>query len=508
MSSNKISTEPDLTRPPLGGLSSSAMRQPKTTNPPSGNTGGIPGQGAARPGHPNPTEGGFADNLLRTSSTENKGDPDASHARVARNTIQPATECTPPLKSGSRRSRARKTTLKMAKFLDDWFFDWMTLTMPNPQTGKGQRLGGDEGRAIDGEATASLMRWARSQNLWRLRVAGGTDGYGAAAHLGLDPTDRERLVSIRSGHATNMPGAEISGGDGQCHDLALSARRLLGPVLVARADVTQDFSREGLWDELLEYARSQVGAGAGKGLRPPRVFESETGRTFYFGSDGVSVRVYEKDLERVAKGKLALENADPNLVRVEFTFRPESRRKAAFGDLDPGEMLCTSRWARAMVEHLAVLVEVADEGENTLAKREVERMPDASTVQDRADHMMRQSMGSVVKAAASHIVHERFDGDWEAAAKSGELDSDELRSATLYTLTAGLDVLGTVDLFLLNGGIHALRYEEDLALAMSIDLENYITDQADRRDVAKRRLCDALADAGVQACEPDVGHAA
>ena len=77
-------------------------------------------------------------------------------------------------------------------------------------------------------------------------------------------------------------------------------------------------------DALLDYARRMSKASK---MAAPRVIESDTGRTFYWGKGEASVKVYQKDLERVADGKLAVEDADPHLVRVEFGFRPNRTRR-------------------------------------------------------------------------------------------------------------------------------------------------------------------------------------
>lgn len=442
-------------------------------NPPNGNTGGISRHGIVPNGE---------------NAWTAKPEPSKLPADVPQNT--------PPRK---RASRARKTSPAMQDFLGLWFLDWLTLTIPNPKTGKGSRPQGDDGEAIQREAELRLMMWARTQGLWSLRVGNGSDGFKGAALLGWKPTDKERVASVRSGHATNMPSLEITGGDGACDDLAESARRLLGPVLVARADVTLDMSQPDLWDDLLAYAKDQSGTGAGKGMKAPRVMAGECGRTFYWGGDGVSVRVYEKDLERVARGKLDRADADEDLVRVEFTFRPESRRKAAFADLTPGEMLGTSRWARRMVETLGQMVGYTARGD-TMGETKVREMPDATTTEQRAQRVIRQAAKTTIAAAAAGIVIRDFGGDWNAA----EFDAETLHAAAVSLISDELRDLGTAADFIETNGLERVQDDDERAAHMARALRVYLSEQASETERAKAGLEAAMRHAGVGSSSSNV----
>lgn len=448
--------------PQADGLSARAMPsgpRPRPSNPPISNTGGI----------------------LRHSQ-QNKAlpplpaFPDAG--AVPHNT--------PPRKT--RGSRARQTSDAMAKFAELWFFDWLRITACNPQTGKGVK----DDPMMERVAVHAMTLWAKSQGLHCLGVGNGTDGYMAGGRLGLTPIDRDSVGAIRAGHKTNMPGLELSGADGACDALAKSALDLLGPVLLARADVTLDWSQPGLWDDLYDYAVSETGKGAGKGLKPPTVIRSETGRTFYWGGKDTRIKVYQKDLERVAKGKLGPAEADEDLVRIEITFRPAADEKAAFSRLSPGDMLGTRRFVRRFVERLARIVEYTGE-DDTMGETRVDRTPDASTIDDRAAHVIRQAARTCVKAAASRIVYEQFSGDWHRAV----IDPGELHARAVDLISDQIKEMGTADAFVSGAGLDEVRTEEDRAHIMADALADWIEDRQVEREAAQARLSAALARSGV-----------
>lgn len=379
----------------------------------------------------------------------------------------------------------------MARFLDLWFFDWLTVTIPNPTTGKGQRPeAGGKSDEMEREAILRLARWARSHDLHQIRIGNGSDGFRAGLHLGWTPADKERVATIRAGHSTNMPSLELPGADGACDDLARSALARLGPVLVARADVSLDLSRPGLWDALHRYAVHQTGAGGGRGMKPPRVIHSDLGRTFYWGGDAVSLKVYEKDLERVARGKLAPADADQNLVRIEFTFRPETRKKAAFARLSPGEMIGTSVWARRFVEHLARITGAA-EATDEMGKVRVAELADASTVEDRARHVIGQAVKTCIAAAAFGVVRDEFGGKWGAAMMR---PSVLIRRAT-EMIERQITEMGVADQFVETAGLDKLRTREERAALMADQPDSYLIRLTDNTREAQEHLAATVSEA-------------
>lgn len=400
-------------------------------------------------------------------------------------------ETAPPLPDAQRPvpSRwAKRTAPAMDAFLQGFFFDWLTITVPNSISGKGVRPLGDEGAAMVREAENRLALWAMKNRLFRGRLGNGTDGYRGAANLVDDPTASERVATIRTGHATNMPGLELPGADGRCATLARSALADLGPVLVARADASRDQSVPGLWDALLGYARENSRAAPGDhGLKPPRLLISETGRTFYWGSDGVKLKVYEKDLERVAAGKLDADEADPHLVRVEFSFSPSSKRKAAFAALSPGDMVRTSVWARRFAEYLARLLGEADE-RDVMAKQRVSETPDPVTVEERAQRGLAQYAGTIMAAAASRIVHRDHGGDWWSAPVS----PDEVEAEAVALVVGHFREHMAADDFLSRRGLLSVADDEERALVLAEDLRAYMTRQVEATEAATKRLREAL----------------
>jgi len=460
-----IKSNPCASQPSLSQRAQATVR--RSAYPPIGNTGGISRHGI---------------------DTEGKNAP--SNDKIDSHAASDVPQNTPPLRA--RRSRARQTTADIQKFLGFWFFDWLTTTIQNPETGKGSRPDGAAGDQLETDAVQTMMSWAVSQGLHCIGVGTGSDGFEAGAKLALSPVDKETVGRVRSGHKTNMPGLELSGADGACDPLARSALDLLGPVLVARADVSLDWSQPGLWDDLLAYAQAQTGKGAGKGMMQPRIMTSETGRTFYWGSKTVGVRVYEKDKERAANGKIAVDDADPDLVRIEFTFRPETRRKAAFAALNPGQMIGTSRWARRMVIALAQMIGYAGQDAD-MSETKVSEMPDASTVHDRAAHVIKQAAKTCIKAAADLIRMEDHGGDWSQTV----IDPNRLHHRAMRLISEQIADMGTATSFVLDAGLDRLRTQEERAEEMAFMLSDWINDRRKEKVLARDRLTAAVVQAGL-----------
>lgn len=324
---------------------------------PLGGAGGDPRQSPAN-------AGGFEPEAVKASASETApvGASMTDHQR------DDAANCTPPGVPArkARPSRAKRTTAAMENFLGQFFFDWLSATVPNGKTGSGEkrRAAPDKpdhaedraGLAEEEAATLLLNRFAVAHGLHRRRLGNVRDGYGGGNFFGASPVEGDHFVVVRTGHSTVMPSIDISGGDGRCATLAPLALRELGPLNISRADVSHDHSAEGYFDALVAYAEADTS-------RPsrPRIVDEGHGRTMYWGkrSDEAMVRVYEKDMERVAKKKLPADQADPHLVRVEISINPPSADKAAMGKLaaerGPGALLGAIVWVRRFVERVAVL---------------------------------------------------------------------------------------------------------------------------------------------------------
>lgn len=395
-----------------------------------------------------------------------------------------------------RKSRASATTPEMQAFIDAWFFDWLSVTIPNGLDGTGRlrRAAKDEadpeedlaGRFESREAERALTRWAVAQGLRQQRVGHGTDGYKGAAHYGASPVEGDRLATIRAGHSTTMPGLEIPGGGGACVHLAPSALSQLGPVNLARADVSFDWSQAELFDALLAYARAE---SARSGRRSPRTEDRGQGRTFYWGEGGeVQLRVYEKDAELHAKGKL-VGPPDPRRVRIEFSFAPhKAPAKAGLARLaaekGPGALLGISLWVRRMVQHIAVLTGATGENANRLAVSRIERLPVSATVMNRARGCLHMSVRTLCRAAAAEIVAECHGGDWLAA----EVGPDEIKAGVLAMVDTYLDASAEPARAASGLGLGEARDIDDEAARNVADLGRWMDRNAREVEDARRRL--------------------
>ena len=470
---------------PAGSLSARAMAgvvRPSATaiNPPSGNTGGSFRQ-----------------------SPELKGKSGISLNGSA-------TKCPPP----PRKSRGKVTTPKMEAFSRLWFFDWLTLTIPNGLTGTGEkrrstpaqraeamrlegparseaisRLDGEDRHGVreETDAVENLCLFAVVQGLRPQRIGRGSDGYNGGLSYGENPTDGDRLLSVRAGHKTNMPGIEISGGDGACERLAPHALNLMGPVLLARADVSYDHSQEGLYDSLLDYCRRVSRATK---MAAPRTIESETGKTFYFGKGEASVKVYHKDLERVARGKINPDDADPHLIRVEFTFAPKSNDKAGMARLasnGAGHLLGVTHWVRNMVEEVGRLTGVTEKGDAMGVARK-EKRPDPRTASDRSNHGLEQYAKTHCSAVVTEIVRERFGGDWLKA----EITAEEVREAVLDRVARHLDASQAPASVVSNLGVDGVRSVNEEASRNAVSLRDWMDRQHKEREESRLMLENAL----------------
>ena len=444
-------------------------------NPPYGNTGGTLGKNSKK----------YSKNkYINKRKTKQKDVND----RTIKNVMS---QTTPPIEGGAKlkRTRAKQTSQSMSKFLENWFFDWLTLTIPNPEDGKGSktaiRSDGQEREAID-----RLSSWAALQGLRKLRVGRGSDGYAGGLNLAFDPTDSERLATIRAGHATNMPGLEIPGGRGHCVTLAPSALSALGPVMLARADVSLDVKREGLFEELHELCE-EFAESRKKMEKPTLRGDENSGRTLYFGGKGASLKVYEKGKERVAKGTAEEgdEAAADDLIRIEFTLRGEKTNQKhglakIAADNGPGALLGTVCWIRRFVEILAEKLGFEQKGGAILAVQRIEGRPDPRPIEARARHGRKQYAGVFVREAAKALILERGE-NWETAS----FDFDELVEKAVDRLRPALNQAASD--FVNFNSIGQLRDSEERAEDLRFDLENWLQQFQAETEGAKALLTDA-----------------
>lgn len=328
-----------------------------------------------------------------------------------------------------RKSRAVPLTPDAADFLGSFRWDWWQFTLPNPVTGKGRM--DDMSPRERAESLESLMDFGISIGLRAKPVKGGANGYRAGTPFALKVSDKGGVLTVYSGHRTNMPGVSITGGHGACHGIAEQAKARFGQLLLARADVSVDMTFPGAYEQIR--LMSELFA-RDRGIRTKESGTIEEGRTFYLLTDAAQLRIYQKDLERVASGELKIEDADPDLIRVEFVFRPQSRAKRAFSDMSPAQMIRAVHWTRLYAGTLGQLVGALPEG-TVIPIQRLERDAEAELSEDARLAHMRFQWGGIMCAHAVRELEESgvdlmgVDLDEVISARAGDMFGRLLRGS-------------------------------------------------------------------------------
>lgn len=325
------------------------------------------------------------------------------------------------LKCNGKSERAPTSSPELSELLEAFFFDWYQITLPNREGKSSCVVGGEE----EAEAVEAALRWCSDQGMHPGRVSGGHNGYRAALPWHRDAGSKEVVCRVNSGSSSGiMPNIMLTGGHGACATLAPRLQKAFPEARLSRADAALDWSQEGLWDELLSMARKL--AKSNVKLGGVRTIESDTGRTFYLGSrtSTVSLRVYEKDLERVARGVIDEADADLDLVRIEWTFRPQSKSKAGMSSKTPGEMIRTSVWARDFMSRAAEIMQVTDRVER-IYREEVEREVVEKTLSGTVQHGIDQYGKGFARLAAVEIVERDHGGHFDTAVLTPERVEEE-----------------------------------------------------------------------------------
>ncbi len=316
-----------------------------------------------------------------------------------------------PLKGKAKYERPKSSCASLDALLDQFFFDWFQITLPNAEGKSSCVVGGrEEELAVD-----AAFQWARANGLHPGRIGGGHNGYRAALPFTNGPESVESVFRVNAGSTGGlMPNLMLTGGHGACAELAPKLQEAFPGALLSRADAALDWSQEGLWDDLLRMAR--LLSRSNSKLGGVRTIESETGRTFYLGSrtSTVSLRVYEKDRERAAKGVIDVADIDPDLIRIEWTFRPQSRSKKGMAILSPAQMIRTGVWARDFMARAAKIMAVTGRVE-TLRKQEVAREVREKTLETAVRHGVTQYSRSFARLAAARIVERDHGGHYDTA---------------------------------------------------------------------------------------------
>lgn len=404
-----------------------------------------------------------------------------------------------------RASRKKTTSKEMQSFLDRFFIDWLTVSVPNSRDGTGRRIGTFEsvdqltradielGEYEEAAARNHLFSVAAAECLRPFRVGRGTDGFHGASHLSFDPTDTTRVATIRAGHSTNMPSLELSGSSGKCAKLAPKILKRLGPVNVARVDISIDISAENLFEEIDGMAHEM---SVSRKMKSPTYRGSEgAGRTMYFGSGDVSVKVYEKDFERFARKQISEKDIDQNLVRIEFSIHEHSaaaksavgrylRQRDADGELvnRPGDLLKNYAWVREFVENLAVMTEEVDLDAAHLEVGRMKKMPVSRPAIVRAKTAMRQFSRTFCNAAIVKIVDDEFDGDWQSATTTADVVTDVAIDMLRPLLSSRARELCDFH------ALHAVQRDEDEAHRQAALLDEWLTYDAALKEHAEEQL--------------------
>lgn len=305
---------------------------------------------------------------------------------------------------------------ELADLLSWFFFDWFQVTLPNKDGKASCEVGSD----VEAEAIDAAFDWCGRQGLHPGRVGSGHNGYRAALPWMRSAESKEVLCRVNSGSSSGiMPNVMLTGGHGACAELAPRLQSAFPGARLSRADAALDWSQEGLWEGLLDMAKTL--ARANTKLGGVRTIESEQGRTFYLGSPAstVSLRVYEKDRERAARGVIDEADVDPDLIRIEWTFRPQSKSKAGMSGKAPGEMIRTSVWARDFMARAAKIMHVTDRVEK-IHREEVEREVTEKTLSGTVQHGVDQYAKSFARLAAVQIVERDHEGHFDTAVLTPE----------------------------------------------------------------------------------------
>ena len=285
------------------------------------------------------------------------------------------------------------------ELIDGFEFDWYEATLLAVSTAKGRTANRDEERA----GARTLMALLSSLSLHpQSYVGGATKSYGSALNFKTSISDNAPIARLsHASYRGNMPHIAVFGAKGKGNGIALAVQEAGFPFALSRADARLDLSIEGGWDALYNIVTKT--AENNEKLKPPEIMQgSNGGKTFYFGarSSAVRLRVYQKDLERVAAGDISSEDADPNLIRIEFQFRPETRLAIDAARKTPSQLVKSSPMARKFMTAVARLLNKSGDVE-IVKNRAINR---CRNVFDSEAHGFYQYQRSFARAALSLIV--------------------------------------------------------------------------------------------------------
>ncbi|MBN7783670.1 hypothetical protein JYP51_01985 [Ponticoccus gilvus] len=427
----------------------------------------------------------------------------------------------------NRPSRAKVTTEAMAEFMEGWSYDYLSITTVNGINGSAEKPGMTEAptdqegynalargpvlrperkaaEVHEGKALDSLLRFVVASGLYKRAEGEGRQGYKVGFEFGSHPTKGKPFVSVRAGHSRNMPGMEISGGNGACALLAPKVREQIGPHFVSRADVSMDINAPGLFERLHGYMIVQSRGGPKDPLPPEVRGDDEGGKTLYwlynlgvkangktrYRKRGVWLRVYEKDKERLARGMIAPQDVNPHLVRVEFVFlHDEQEGKLKLSLMTPQKMISAHRRSRELVQWLARECAGLTKEEAVLALTKVATPACDKTAEERAITGIAQYKTPIVDGSIERIVNRDFGGDWSEA----KIAAADVYEEAGRLLLSELAMHGTIENRIRWHGIDQVRTEAEKAERLRDAMNGFLSRQKAAAEAAAQKMADAYA---------------
>lgn len=360
--------------------------------------------------------------LSRNSSSENAVSGEVNPRIVTRGSLFNNSRKKP---LNSKRYKALKVEDEgLTILVKNLFFDWYQVTLPSADGSSKQTKREDERKALQ-----DVMLFARKQGLHPAQKGGGNNGYKASMPFFANNHSKDVVFKVNACSQTAlMPNVTLTGGKGLCAKLAPLMQKAFRGARLSRADVSFDYSKEGLFPDL--YKMAVDASTQNKKLGKPRLQGNpDMGLTFYLGSKKsvVSLKVYQKDFERFANNEIDWADVDPHLVRIEFTFRPSSSGKLAMADMSPQQMVRTSFWVRDFLSKSAKIMNLTQTTEK-LKKQKVTRQYTEKTLEKTVKFGVFQYAKSFSKLAIANLVDQKFAGNYASAIiKVDEIEEEAVR---------------------------------------------------------------------------------
>jgi len=342
------------------------------------------------------------------------------------------------------------------------------------------------------DCVKKLMSLAFREKMHPCDTTSAGHGYGAILPFQKSAESKIVVMKVAAQHSKGMmPNITIPGAKGACEVIAPKLQKLFPEMLLSRADVKIDVSQEGLFLDLLD-AVKRIGSRKKNFKIDTRYTLLEDkdigvlGRSFIVGSKQSTVwmRIYEKDLERVAKGDILAKDADPNLVRVETVFQPQSSGKKSMAAMQPHEMLLTSLWVREVIQEFAKILDVAKQPK--LKPHKIVREYKEKTLSTTIQHGVKQYGKAFADKAIETIVEQKFGGDYAKA----KIDYAEARQRAIELFARHLDQSGIIKNRMKNKHVLNALTADQYADQIVADMASF----ADKKSVKRKAAAAAMAE--------------